>query len=661
MKKSLTLLFFIYGCIAIVSGKKGPEIAPSYAWRIMQPLGERYRVPMDTAMLNFYQTDLPSFYSIANGFTGNLGAANFSKIFFDRNESQEFIFMNPYLHWYYTPDRFDFYNTRIPFTQVSYLTGGSKANAQDHLKGIFSGNVNKKLAFGAGLDLIYARGFYDRQAVKNLSYQLFGSYIGDKYELQVYLNTANFLSQENGGIKDDNYILRPDDNGSFGDKTIPVNLNHANNRIRGKIYYATQRYNLGFERTETKDTVEETVFVPVTSFIHTIQYTDNRRRFFDGDASDEEFFQNHYFSDRETNDTTSWWSIKNTLGISLREGFNKYAKLGLAAYLTYEHRRFTIMSEPLPEALKRLYDNAPTESFEYEGHLFPARSLMMTPRRFNENLLWVGAELSKTQGKILTYRADGKLGLTGPEAGAIDINGDIRTRFRLFGDTIQLKAYGYFKNTAPSFYYRHYSSNHFYWNNDFGKVRRFRIGGEFSAPRWGTRLNIGVENLQNYVYFNSAGLPVQEGSIIQVFSAILDQKFRVGILNWDNELAYQKTSNSSVIPLPEFSVSSNLYLLFRLFDVLHIQFGVDCHYYTRYYSEAYQPATQSFHVQDKIKIGNYPLMDVYANMRLKKVRFYVMLSHVNQGLFGGNNYFSLPHYPLNPRIFQFGLSVDFAN
>ena len=54
-------------------------------------------------------------------------------------------------------------------------------------------------------------------------------------------------------------------------------------------------------------------------------------------------------------------------------------------------------------------------------------------------------------------------------------------------------------------------------------------------------------------------------------------------------------------------------------------------------------------------------MNLYANMKLKQTRFFVMLSHVNQGLFGGNNYFILPHYPLNPRSFQMGVSIDFSN
>jgi hypothetical protein len=76
---------------------------------------------------------------------------------------------------------------------------------------------------------------------------------------------------------------------------------------------------------------------------------------------------------------------------------------------------------------------------------------------------------------------------------------------------------------------------------------------------------------------------------------------------------------------------------------------------------AYQPATMTFHTQNEVKVGNYPMCNVYANMKLSKVRFYVLYSHFNQGLFGGKNYFSLAHYPLNPHRFMLGLSIDFAN
>ena len=128
MKKALYVVILLVCSTTLLLGqtkKKTPSADP-YAWRLTQPLGNRYLVPMDTLMLNFYQTDLPATYSVANGFTGVLGGAMYSKIFFDRQPMREFIFEQPYLHWIPTPSTFNFYNTRIPFTHVSYLTGGQK-------------------------------------------------------------------------------------------------------------------------------------------------------------------------------------------------------------------------------------------------------------------------------------------------------------------------------------------------------------------------------------------------------------------------------------------------------------------------------------------------------------------------------------------------------
>ena len=55
------------------------------------------------------------------------------------------------------------------------------------------------------------------------------------------------------------------------------------------------------------------------------------------------------------------------------------------------------------------------------------------------------------------------------------------------------------------------------------------------------------------------------------------------------------------------------------------------------------------------------MMNLYANFKLKRARFFVSWNHFNQGLFGGKDYFSIPHYPLNPRRLHLGVSVDFAN
>ena len=208
---------------------------------------------------------------------------------------------------------------------------------------------------------------------------------------------------------------------------------------------------------------------------------------------------------------------------------------------------------------------------------------------------------------------------------------------------------------------KHYRSNHYVWNSDLGKVRRFRAGGELFVPQTATCLNAGYETLQNYAYFGNDGLPTQSSSAVHVFSATLDQRLRFGSFNWDNVITYQTTSNENVLALPKLAVYSNLYLNFAIARVLKVQLGVDCNYYTEYYAPRYNPATMTFHTQQEQKCGNFAFMNVYANFKLKKTRFFVAMTHFNQGMFGGDNYFASPHYPLNPRRLQMGVSVDFTN
>ena len=200
----------------------------------------------------------------------------------------------------------------------------------------------------------------------------------------------------------------------------------------------------------------------------------------------------------------------------------------------------------------------------------------------------------------------------------------------------------------------------FAWKNSFGKIRSARVGGRLDIPWTRTSVSVDFENIQNRIYFTPESLPAQYGGSVQVFSAALRQNFKVGILRWDNTVTYQATSNADVLPLPALAVYSNLYLQFTAFKVLHVQFGVDCDYYTRYRGIDFQPATMSFHNESETPVGNFMLCNAYVNFKLYKTRFYVLVSHVNRGWFS-KDYFSMPLYPVNPLRFQLGLAVDFAN
>ena len=636
------------------SAKKPTILEPSYSWTASQPLGLRVPSSIDTLQYNYHREFVPSMASDAWASTGNFGCAGINQIFFERKESSEFIFADALEHWIPNADNQKFYNTRIPMTLLSYSWGGGRESGQDRLKGIFSGNAGKRIQVGAMLDYLYSKGGYDRQALKDFVWGFSGSYTGDRYELQASVATFNSVNHESGGIKDDAYITDPASlqggDPNIDAKAIPVNLSSAFSRVKGSQFRMNHRYKVGYyEEEQVNDSTINRTYIPVSSFIWTFDYKTNTHKFVNENATEDgEYFENSYLSVDGTNEETKYWRIRNTIGIDMLEGFNKYAKFGLSAYATHEVRRYT-----------QVCDTMLTSSYKPEN-LTPFPEFDIEPKTI-ENLLWVGGQLTKQRGSILTYGATAQFGIVGSVAGDIDVSGHLSTHIPLLGDTVSIVGEGFFRNTEASFLLKNYISNHFAWKNDFGKIRRFRVGGRIEIPRFGTTLSAGVENLQNYVYFNTLALPEQEGGSVQVFSASLSQNFRLGILHWNNRLTYQTSSNESVLPLPKLAVYSDLFLSFTVSKVLKINLGVDCNYYTNYYAPAYQPSTMSFYSQTEKKLGNYPFMNAYADMKLSKTRFFVMYSHLNQGMFGGNNYFAALHYPMNPSRFQLGISVDFAN
>ena len=662
MKKFFcTIFILVLTSFGVLAKDSTAVIGEPFAWRLSETTGERYRVPIDTLHLNYFQTDQP--YSWDDGATGAgyFGGPSMSRIVMNRAEMPEFIFKFPLLKYIVTPKSYTFYNTRVPMTLLSYLSGASKENRNDDLNATFSANVNKNLGFEGNARYMYNKGHFYRQRTKNFTWQLGANYSSDIYQLDAMFNAYSIVMQENGGIKDDDFILKPDEvdngKGNVDDKDIPVNLNDALTRLKGKNVYLAHKYFFGDYKEEIiDDTLRMEKFVPVMNIFHTFSFEDNQRSFTDRDAEDNStYFKNSYFNPDITNDTTSYWNLSNTLGVSLMEGFKKRAKMGISAFATYEVRRFKLMSLPIPESstVQPSLPLLPEQSIPFATEL--------NKNVYTDNIVWVGGELSKKQGSVFTYNVAGKWGLTGSELGSMDINGSVQSKFKFLKDSLTIRAYGFFKNIEPAFYTKKYVSNHFLWNNDFGKIRKFRVGGEILIPGWGTYVNVGFENIQNHVYFNKENLPTQESDNIQLFMATLKQKFKVSVVHLDLEAIYQASSKQNVIPVPALSAYGNFYLLFKIAKVLETQIGVDCRYNTLYYSEIYNPATATFRVQDEYKVGNYPFMNVYANMKLKMVRFYVMYTHFNRGLFGGNNSMNMPHYPMSPASFQFGVSIDFAN
>ncbi len=393
-------------------------------------------------------------------------------------------------------------------------------------------------------------------------------------------------------------------------------------------------------------------YVPVTSFIHTMKL-DNYKRIYQAYNTPTDFYADNYvagpYAGDSIYDKTSHLRLQNTFAISMLEGFNKWAKAGVKAFVTSDLRRFVLPSSD---------SNTATTSY-------------------NEHNLSVGGQLSKTEGKTLHYNVTAETWLLGEDLGQLKIDGAVDLNFPLFGDTVTLAAKGFFHCNNPTFYYRHYHSRHFWWDNtSLSKELHSRVEGLFSYRKTNTTLRVAFDEIQNYTYlamgYNIADdhsrkgntMEVrQKGGAITLLTLSLAQNFKLGPLNWENVITYQKSTDNDVLPVPDLNIYTNLYLRFKIAQVLKCDFGADGRYFTKYYAPDYSPALGQYAVQtgdNRVQTGNYPLVNIYANFHLKHTRFFVMMSHVNAGS-GNRQYFLTPHYPLNQRVFRFGLSWNFFN
>ncbi len=637
------------------------------AWTLTYPLGFHIPAEVDTAQYNYQRRSIPTMASDAWTTTGNLGAPGMNLLWFEREKPSGFLFYDALGFWLPSFAKQKFHNTYIPTTILQYNYCGTSENHQDRLQADFAGNVNRRIGIGGFIDYLHSKGCYNYQAAKNFNFGLSAYYYGDRYELQTFYQQYAHQNLENGGITDDRYITDPAEvqGGvtSVQYKSIPTRLTSAKNLLNGSQFYMNHAYKIGYwSEEEVNDTLTRDIYIPVMKVLYSFDYKHYHHTFSEKSRA-QDYWGNFYFDQSGTYDNSTLNSFSNTIGIYLIEGFRKWMKFGLSAYATYQLNRFTL---PNAEYLAENEEgDAPGESYPSEGEgsngLTPLPEIVPASKH-NQNFVFIGGRIEKAKGSILRYNADVRFGLSGDAAGDLEINGQILTNIPLFGDTVSIEAHGGFHNTTPDWLTKNYVSNHFIWSNDFGKIRSVKFGGSLEIPWTRTKATIDVENIQNQIYFGNDFLPHQHGGNVQIMSVGLNQDFKFGILNWNNRISWQVSSDNNIIPLPQLSVYSNLFIKARLFKVLHLQVGVDCDYYTKYKGYTYQPATMTFCNQDDTSLGNYPFCNAYINLRLYRCRFYVMMSHVNQGLFGSRyNEFSLPHYPINPRRFQIGIAVDFAN
>ncbi|MBQ8055583.1 MAG: putative porin [Paludibacteraceae bacterium] len=592
---------------------------------------------IDTSIINYHQRHNPVYErSIASSHLGNIGSPFQDKIYFNRDSQEEFIFLNPYSLYKTSIDEFILYNTSKPFADIQYTNGiGGTRQNENRIKGKFATNVNDKFCLGLQGDVIFGQGKYAEQSTRLMDFGVFTSYNGNRYSNHNIITFNNFKNYENGGIKDDRYITHPksiESNKKIKTKEIPVNLTKNYNWIQGINLYTNHQYHLGKDLAIKNDSLNSDsityTYVPIVTLSLSAEYGNYARKYSANQLSDWYQKDTSLLFKNKVNDPYQFENLKTSFSAILNEESSK-TNFGSAIYIENEGRWY------------KGSENGDTSKLK---------------REFQDDFI-VGAKLFKKNDDFFHFYTDVNVVALGSSIGTTSAEGGIEFIVPLKDDyTLELGLDANFSYANQSALLDNYNSTYFEWNTPLDKEIVTGIQGSISIPDAGFNTFIGFENTKNKVFWNQQALPDQTNKNIQILQVSANESYEIAGFGFDVKATYQLSSDQTIVPLPSWSLYGNIYYTNTLFKLLTFQLGIDCYYNTTYFAPAYMPATGQFYNQQEVLIGNYPEINLYLNCQIKNARFYLAYINFNSGVFGGNTRFNVPHYPLNPGMFKFGIS-----
>lgn len=619
---------------------------------------------IDSSYIDYPMRDRLNDYSISNVTNSNLISPSQSRIYFARQKTTDFIFADAYTPYIITPQQVKYYHTTTPYSTIAYKKGFVTNLDQNDISFSFTGNVTRRTNLGMTIDYLNSYGRFANQEGKTVFGSVFGSYNGDHYSLQSSFTWNTLSNFENGGLmnpSDLQGVLKPEDmpvrmQGMSGLRYLSGYLNHYYSICVERERKVNYRERDEEGKWVKKDSIK-IEYVPVTTFRHIFEVNDAVKRYKEKTAT-QSILPNLYRNPKATNDSAACLTIKNTLAVTFEEEFNTWLHFGAMVYAMNESQRhITAIGQTENIVHLEPWGNNYGDVLANTLHLMPDT---LYKQRWTNNT-YVGGALYKHRGQYIHYGFDGNVCLLGYKLGEFQINGHLDAGFRLGKDSMTVIAKAFFRSETPDYYLQHYRSNHYRWDNNFQNTLRLLVSGEVAYPtQWvKPKLNVSFENITKHIYFDTDGTPKQMDGNIQVLAADLQLNITTPWVNLDNHMIYQHAS-SDKLPLPALTLYHNLYYHGCWVKALDVQIGVDLRFFTKYNAPLLNPALGQFCVQNIEQVGNYPVMNVYANFYVKSLRLklFAQYQHFNAS-FMNKQYYEMPGYPMGPDMFRAGLAWHF--
>ncbi len=601
---------------------------------------------------------------------------------FKRDEEDNAIFYSPYLSWTYTAENLPQFNTKTPYTELAYygtlFSNQEKEEANIHV--LTTQNITPALNLTLEFKRFGGNGMLKREDTANKTFVASTNYLGKKYMMHAGFINNNINRSENGGIIDESWIRDT----TVDAREIDVYLRDAGNKIRRQTVFLDQTYRIPFTfienlkgRKERKrneavrdsimasgDSTAIDAFVKAeearlaaaavqadtagiktditTAFIgHSSEYSVFRKTYTDkiSDQAGRDFYGDRFY----INPTTSADSLR-----VMR--FDNKVFIRLQPW-----RDDAIVSKldvGIGDKLVNYYSFRPTDYIQGSNNVV-------------QNSVYLYAGANGQYRKYLSWNAKGKYNFLGYEMNDFGVEADMTFSaypFRRYKNSpLTLGVHFETNLKEPDYYQQHLYTNHYKWDNDFGKISTTKLKASLAIPRWQMSASFGYALLNNNIYYDNQGMVRQNTAPMSVMTAELNKNFLLWKFHLDHKAMVQLSSDQAVMPLPLVALNFRYYIQFDVVEhVMQMQIGANGTYTTQWYAPAYNPVLGVFHNQDERKYGNCPYIDAFINIQWKKASIFIKAVNVNMGWPNKSvDYFTAAGYIAPQRTIKFGITWPF--
>lgn len=571
--------------------------------------------------------------------TGNIGLASKSIVFDGNNNSNLIIGNNVFSNYMFFPQNSRFYNLLVPLSEFLYANGSKK---EQFFYIYHAQRISKNVISSLKYHIINSPGRFVKQGSSNAAFKFNTHFItpNNGYELFAGYCHNRIDVTENGGIISEESLQENNYNANV--KFIGENIK-VSNWIKNNHYFLRQKLGLGNKTNKETDTAMNNYALGYLN--HEFSY-ENYWSVYEDDNPNSGYYPYVYYDTTKTYDSLYYQKYENKLSWSNADFYHER----LFNFEFFAKHQYFEISQTKGEEQYKQFNFYDTTAFKNTLTRIIANDI----KTYNQYSVGGTFMMRKFAGISPYFKLEYYLKGYREEdfIWQSSISKSIKKEHLITGG-INLA------NSEPAWKHQHYSSNHFIWDYNFEKEFSKELFGRYNAP--GLHAEISLNQINNFTYFDYNARPKQYKDNLEILKLLIFKKIELKPLVLDNTLIYQDVSNSNILHLPEFIAIQSTYLNLTFFDkALYLQPGFDIRFYTKYHADAYMPSIRQFYLQNEEKTGNYPIIDIFMNFKIKRARMFFKLAHANDS-FIDRYYFGVPNYPMDGIEFKFGIKWKLLN